>query len=394
MTALSEERKKVIVSYSHSDAEWLKRLQIHLKDLERNGLVELWDDTKISHGATWRAEISAALASARVAILLISADFIASDFIAENELPPLLAAAEIKGLTILPLIISPSRFEQVESLSRFQPVNPPNKPLIGLPRSDQESYLVKLSEDVLRAATKGPTNHLQPQSIISSSPDNKSETNLASPRQPREKVGRRAFLGTIIAALITVAGSIIVAFINGWFSSDRPGSAPKTDVYRVRVTVIDQQQTPVDGAKVWSSIGGEALTVAGGAQFVIPASTVPQNRTVTIFARHDSTSTTGKIELLLNNDYNPATTIQLKIVAAKVRGQIVDARGNAISGASVSVIGYGHEAVITSADGSFELDAHAPINQQVQLHVEKVRFKSVNQWHPAGESPATVILEQ
>jgi hypothetical protein len=146
-----EGRRKVFVSYSHTDSDWLKRLQLHLKPLERDGLVELWDDTKIQSGSQWREEIRGALNSASVAVLLISADFLASDFIAENELLPLLAAAENDGAVVLPLILSPSRFEKIESLARFQSINPPSKPLIELSKAEQERYLVKLSDDVLRA---------------------------------------------------------------------------------------------------------------------------------------------------------------------------------------------------------------------------------------------------
>lgn len=149
-------RSKVFVSYSHSDSEWLKRLQIHIRDLERRGLVDLCDDTKIRPGDDWRKEISDALGSAAVAVLLISADFIASDFVAENELPPLLAAAENEGVVILPLILSPSLFETIEDLSRFQSINPPSKPLIGLSKAEQEEYLVKLSKAIL-GAVKIPT---------------------------------------------------------------------------------------------------------------------------------------------------------------------------------------------------------------------------------------------
>jgi len=52
-----EVRKKVFVSYSHTGTEWLKRIQTHLKDLTRRGLVDLWDDTKNQSGSQWREEI-------------------------------------------------------------------------------------------------------------------------------------------------------------------------------------------------------------------------------------------------------------------------------------------------------------------------------------------------
>src|SRR5262245_58562499 len=108
MPISAQGRNKVVVSYSHTDSKWLKRVQIHFKDLTRRGLVELWDDTKIRAGDQWREEIRDALASAKVVVLLISADFIASDFIAKDELPPLLAAAKNDGIRILSLILSPS----------------------------------------------------------------------------------------------------------------------------------------------------------------------------------------------------------------------------------------------------------------------------------------------
>jgi hypothetical protein len=141
-------RSKVFISYSHVDSEWLDRLRIHLKPLERRGIVDIWDDTRIRSGARWREEIVKAIKTAKVALLLVSANFLASDFIQDNELPPLLKAAEDEGAIIIPIILSPSLFSQTESLSEFQSVNPPSQPLTSLSRNDQENVLVKLALDV------------------------------------------------------------------------------------------------------------------------------------------------------------------------------------------------------------------------------------------------------
>jgi hypothetical protein len=144
-------RVKVFVSYSHCDESWLKRLRVHLKPLERDYALDIWDDSKIVAGSRWRDEIDLAIQSAKVAVLLISADFLASDFIINNELPPLLDAARKDGAVIMPLIVSPSRFKSTKTIAQFQAVNDPSKSLSSLPKAKQEEILVKMSEDIERA---------------------------------------------------------------------------------------------------------------------------------------------------------------------------------------------------------------------------------------------------
>jgi len=119
-----------------------------LKPLEREGVVELFVHTRIKPGQKWKGEIEAALSEARVAVLLVSADFLASDFVAHDELPPLLEAAESDGLVVLPVILAPSRFARTHSLSQFQAVNDPKKPLTQLDEGARETVWVELAEQI------------------------------------------------------------------------------------------------------------------------------------------------------------------------------------------------------------------------------------------------------
>jgi TIR domain len=143
---------KIFISYSHQDCKYLERLLVHLVTLERDGLIDIWSDTKIVPGSNWREEISQAIDPAKVAVLLVSADFLASQFIAENELPPLLAAAKTKGTVILPIILSPCSFAS-STLSQFQAVNSPSYPLSRMSRHQKEEQWAKVAEIIRETVT-------------------------------------------------------------------------------------------------------------------------------------------------------------------------------------------------------------------------------------------------
>lgn len=53
-----KKKKTVFVSYSHADIDYLKRLEVHLKPFEKNGLIDLWSDTKIKAGEKWKEKLS------------------------------------------------------------------------------------------------------------------------------------------------------------------------------------------------------------------------------------------------------------------------------------------------------------------------------------------------
>lgn len=149
ITSINRNRTKIFISYSHKDRDWLSRVQVHLKVLEKLGVtLDIWDDTRIKAGLVWRNEIAEALTEAKVAVLLVSTDFLASDFINNDELPPLLNAAENEGAVIIPLILKPSLFTNHPHLARFQSVNDPSEPLVSLNVSEQEEALVTLTKRI------------------------------------------------------------------------------------------------------------------------------------------------------------------------------------------------------------------------------------------------------
>lgn len=152
------------------DRAWLERLQVHLRPAIREGLVDSWDDNQLNPGEDWRDAIDQALKRARVAVLLVSANFFASDFIAMHELPALLRAAEDEGATILPLILAPSRYSDDPSLFRFQSVNAPDRHLSKLRRWQQEEVLVGLTRIVLSALIEprkvGAAGTFLPETVI------------------------------------------------------------------------------------------------------------------------------------------------------------------------------------------------------------------------------------
>jgi len=142
-------RKTLFISYSHEDERWLLELKKFLKPLEQRDIVNIWDDQKIKAGADWRQEIEKALASAKAAVLLISTDFLNSDFIASNELPTLLNAAKDKGLSIFWIAVRDSRVLETD-IAKYQAAHE-KPPLALIAEAERDTHYLRIYNRIKEA---------------------------------------------------------------------------------------------------------------------------------------------------------------------------------------------------------------------------------------------------
>src|SRR5437867_12063493 len=96
---------KIFFSYAHEDELLLKKLKRHLRPLQRQGLIDVWHDRDISAGTKWEEEIDKRLNEANIILLLISPDFMDSDYCYGTEMKRALERHERGEAHVIPVIL-------------------------------------------------------------------------------------------------------------------------------------------------------------------------------------------------------------------------------------------------------------------------------------------------
>src|SRR5215510_5403622 len=113
----------VFISYAHADEVHRKTLAKHLSALEDEGLITIWHDRKITGGRVWAGAIDDALHSADIVLLLISADFLASDYCNDVELTEAIRCHDAAQMRVVPVILRSCDWEH-SPFARFNALPP------------------------------------------------------------------------------------------------------------------------------------------------------------------------------------------------------------------------------------------------------------------------------
>jgi len=148
-------RNRVFISYSHSDKKkWLTLLQKYLDSYVENNQISIWDDTQIKPGQDWLLEIQTALAATKVAVLLVSQDFLRSKFISTTEMPEIINSSRSDGLEIFWIPVDVSTYQKT-LLNSIQAAHDPKEPLAKLKPFERAEIIVKICDQILQVLNNG-----------------------------------------------------------------------------------------------------------------------------------------------------------------------------------------------------------------------------------------------
>ena len=129
----------VFLSYSHKDEKYKDALETHLKILVRKNIINNWHDRKIIPGQEWEKEIDKHLINAEIILLLVSSDFISSDYCYEKELQVAMGRHESNQAVVIPIVVRPSDWSETP-FSKLQAL-PKDAKAITTWDSEDEAWL-------------------------------------------------------------------------------------------------------------------------------------------------------------------------------------------------------------------------------------------------------------
>lgn len=131
---------KIFIGYVEQDKVYLEALRTHLSPLVRNKKIEVWYDGLIEPGKEWAAENKQHLSQADMILLLVSANAIASDDFYEGEMHKALLRHESGEARVIPIIVRPCHWTEIEQLSKLRAIPSNGKSLKNFTDLDESMH--------------------------------------------------------------------------------------------------------------------------------------------------------------------------------------------------------------------------------------------------------------
>lgn len=141
---------KLFISYSHKDEALVESLESHLSLLKREHVIESWHDRKIRSGDEWSKEIDENIRSADIIILLVSADFLASDYCYDQEVKQAISMHNAGEAVVVPIIARPCDWMSAP-FSKLQALPRDGKPITSFESIDEA--LMEAAQEIRKIAT-------------------------------------------------------------------------------------------------------------------------------------------------------------------------------------------------------------------------------------------------
>jgi hypothetical protein len=148
VTTIDLDRSSIYVSYSHKDKIWFDRLSKFLNQSKHD--IDVWEDMLIGNDETKPFD---AILYCRVAVLLVSADYLASDIVMQKQLPLLLEAANRSELRVVWIAVSACPWSNTP-LGMFYAANNPDKPLDLVPTEERDRELAQIVNIIAREVSR------------------------------------------------------------------------------------------------------------------------------------------------------------------------------------------------------------------------------------------------
>lgn len=152
---------RVFISYSHKDNQALDRLHVHLASLRRQKLISQWYDRDILAGDVLDDEISTELERAELFLLLVSPDFIASDYCVERELERAIERHDEGSARVVPIIIEPCDWASMPRLRRLKAVPDDGKPVSEW--ANENTAFLNVAQEIRRVCEQDRPPPFRPQ---------------------------------------------------------------------------------------------------------------------------------------------------------------------------------------------------------------------------------------